>query len=120
MKNTKKYHTVLAAASIALAGIIPATFGGEKNQVVQNIAPVVVEQDQVQTRINTAIIDPLNFQAERFSQFSRRMPTESPRYHLAEPENSVEGERTFKVVKTSTPLMKGKNAIVGKGLRHAN
>ena len=111
MKSPKKYHTILAAASIGLAGIIPATFGGEKEPAAKKAVPASLKiEDRVHARLNGEIVGPLNLMADRSLKFSRRMPTESTRYHLAETENPVKGERSFKVVKTSTPLLKGGKA----------
>jgi hypothetical protein len=117
MKNPKRHHTIIAATALALGGIIPATFGGEKDPVVEKTPVSVAVADPVHIRINTSIVDPLNLQADRFSKFSRRMPTESTRYQLVENKKSVTGERSFKVVKISTPMLKGKKATTSDFLK---
>lgn len=107
MKDPKKHHHVIALASLALGVIIPVSLGGEKDKSNQSSTVIAAQEDPVHARLNRDIVTPLNQQADRYSKFSRRMPTSSTQYHLVEAESAKTGERSFQVMQTETPLRKG-------------
>ena len=107
MKTNKKYYPVIAASCLAFGALIPVS-AGEKEPSKLATQVQAAEDDALIEALNARVIDPLNEQAKRFGEFSRRGPSHKTSYHLVEStQKSDEGQRNFTIVLKKTPFVKG-------------
>ena len=107
MKKNKTHLTLAAATTLALGAIVSLSSGDEhKPQPVPEME-TVAKEDVATLHLNAKVIDPLNQQAKRRNQFSRKMPTYQTSYYLVEAsKKSSAGKRSFIVMKKQKPFMK--------------
>lgn len=112
MKTNKIHYPLIASAAIVFGAFLPMTFAGEKPVAQTKSLAVSSKSDPVVTMIGKKIIQPLNDQVNRRGIFSRRGPTQSIQYYLADTTGQdVTEERTFNVVQKVTHLGRDKKPI---------
>ncbi len=109
MKTPKTCYPLVAASVIIAGGMIPMSFGDEQLLVPtsQNApAKTQAEADSVTKLIQAEVVQPLTLLASMRNSFSRRGPSHSTSYHLAETTTKgAEGQRTFTVTQKVMPLL---------------